>query len=81
MLSICCVQKIVSDLLAIKLGTKPNSKEAHSAVRKQLDQFIAHDRGRAGHRLGCYVTEQSVLLISDKILSEKYLDFYFGEEI
>ena len=75
------MDKIVSDLLAIKLGEKPDTKEAHSAVRKQLDKFIAHDRGRGGYQLGRYVTEQSVLLISDKMVSEKYWDFRFGEDI
>ncbi|HHS8262910.1 TPA: hypothetical protein ACTUT5_003912 [Legionella anisa] len=67
------LDKIVSDLMAIKLKTKPGTKDAHSAVRLQLEQFIAHDLGRAGFRLGRYITEQAVLFISDNILSEKYL--------
>jgi hypothetical protein len=75
------MDKIVSDLLAIKLGTKPDTKEAHSAVRKQLDKFIARDRGRAGYQLGRYVTEQSVLFISDNMLSDKYWDFRLEEGV
>lgn len=68
------MDKIISDLLAIKLGKTPNTEEAHMAIRKQLDQFIAHDRSRKGRQLGRYVTDQAILMISDNILSEKYLD-------
>jgi hypothetical protein len=73
------LDKIVSDLIAIKLNERPGTKEAHSAVRRQLEAFIAHDLDRAGHRLGHYITEQAVLLISDNILSEKYLDQFMEE--
>ena len=73
------LDKIVSDLVAIKLGEKPGTKEAHSVVRAQLEKFIAHDRGRAGRQLGRYITEQAVLLISDKILSEKLWQYWEEE--
>ncbi len=65
--------------MAIKLGTQPGTKDAHSIVRNQLDQFISHDRGRAGYGLGPYLTERAILFISDKILSEKYWEHWTEE--
>jgi len=58
--------------MAIKLEATPGTKDAHMAVRKQLESFIAHDLGRGGRGLGEYVTEKSVLFIADKIISAKY---------
>lgn len=63
---------IIAELMAIKLNTKPGTTFAHAAVRKQIDAFIERDRGRPGYGLARYVTEQAVLFISDKLLSDKY---------
>ncbi len=63
--------------MAIKLGSSPRTKEAHMAVRKQLESFIAHDLGRSGRGLGEYITEKSVLFITDKIISNKYDEWWF----
>lgn len=62
--------------MAIKLNEKPDTKAAHRAVRKQLEAFVAHDLDRGGHGLGRYITEQSVLFISDNILSKKYWEHW-----
>lgn len=70
------MDKIISDLMAIKLETIPQTKEAHIAVRKQIESFIAHDLGRSGHRLSEYITEKSVLFIADKIISDEYADWW-----
>jgi len=75
------LDKIISDLMAIKLGQKPGTKEAHQAIRKQLDTYIERDRGRSGHGLGRYVTEQAVLFISDKMLSNKYWEHWESENM
>jgi hypothetical protein len=40
-------------------------------------RFIAHDLGRSGRRLGEYITEKSVLFIADKIISNKYDEWWF----
>ncbi|MEO9206561.1 MAG: hypothetical protein ABI296_12760 [Gammaproteobacteria bacterium] len=34
------LDKIISDLIAIKLGVDPSSEEAHSAVREQLEAIL-----------------------------------------
>ena len=70
------LDKIISDLMAVKLETTPRTKEAHKAVRKQLESFIAHDLGRSGRGLGEYLTEKSVLFIADKIISEKHGEWW-----
>lgn len=66
------LDNIISELMAIKLGEKPHTKEAHQKVRQTLDTFIERDRGRAGRGLTRYITEQAVLFIADKIVSDKY---------
>lgn len=70
------MDKIISDLMAIKLETTPGTKEAHMAVRNQLESFIAHDLGRGSRGLGDYITEKAVLFISDNILSDKYWEHW-----
>ena len=72
------LDKILSDLLAIHLGVKPETVEAYQAVRKKLEEFIAHDLGRSGKRLSHYLTEKVILTISDKFLSEKYQNYFYG---
>lgn len=73
------LDKILSELIALKLNGQPGTKAAHRLVRKQLAAFVAHDLGRDGYRLSNYIREKAVLFISDKILSEKY-DAYLWEE-
>src|SRR4051812_26051702 len=68
------VDKIVSDLLAIKLGFKPDTPEAYQAVGRRLDSLIT-DRGRPGHRLSHYVTQEAILDLVDNMLSKKYIDY------
>jgi hypothetical protein len=68
------VDKIVSDLLAIKLGFKPGTPEAYQAVGRRLDSLIT-DRGRLGYRLSHYVTKEAILDLVDNMLSEKYMDY------
>ncbi len=70
------MDKIISDLMAIKLEMTLGTKEAHMAVRKQLESFIAHDLGRGGRGLGEYIAEKAILFISDNILSEKYWEHW-----
>jgi len=73
------LDKIVSHLMAIKLGATPRTRQWHSVVRKQLELFVAHDLGRSGRGLSRYINEQSILFIADTILSEKYWECW--EEI
>ena len=73
------MDKIISDLLAIKLGMRPGTPEARSAVRKQLEKFIGWNRGRTGIGLARYITEEAVLFISDKVLSDQY--FAYGSHL
>ena len=71
------LDQIIAELLAIKLNTKPGTKEAHLAVRKQLNKFLPNDPDMQGIGLGKYLTRKAVLFISDTILSDKYWKYYF----
>jgi hypothetical protein len=73
------LDQIIAELLAIKLNTKPGTKEAHYAVRKQLNLLLPDDPDISGLGLGKYLTRKAVLFISDTILSNKYWQFYFKE--
>lgn len=69
------IDKILSDLIAIKLGVSPGTPLAHQAVRKYLDHFIAHDRKRGGFRLSQYITEEAILGLVDKELYAEYMKY------
>ena len=73
------LDQIIAELLAIKLNTKPGTKEAHLAVRKQLNKFLPNDPDMSGLGLGKYLTRKAVLFISDTILSDKYWKYYFDD--
>jgi hypothetical protein len=73
------LDEIITELLAIKLDTKPGTKEAHLAVRKQLNIFLPDDPDMTGIGLRKYLTRKAVLFLSDTILSEKYWQFYFSD--
>lgn len=67
------LNKTLSDLLAIKLNTKPGSKEARVAVTRYLqDELINPDMGRSSQGLSYYLTNQVILLIADNMLSGEY---------
>lgn len=74
------LDKIVSELMAIRLQTKPGTPAAHTAVRKKIDDFIERDRGRPGYGLARYVTEQAVLFIADTMVSEQYWNHLMDEQ-
>lgn len=74
------VDKIVSDLLSLKLNAEPGTREAHKVVRKQLEEFIAHDTGRSGDQLSRYLQDQAILFLVHKRLADKYGNYMFGED-
>jgi hypothetical protein len=74
------LDNIISELMAIKLNTKPGTATAHAAVRQKIDEFIEQDRGRPGYGLARYVTEQAVLFLADKMLSEQYWSYRLEEQ-
>lgn len=76
------MDNIISELMAIKLGKTPGTKEAHSAVRQQLERFIS--AGCSKDDLASYILQhirkQAILFISDTMLSEKLLDYWGQKE-
>ena len=73
------VDKIVSDLMAIKLGYSPDSPEARRAVRNRLGELARERKRDCGYHLGKYITEEAILDLADKMLSKKYLEWYINK--
>ena len=65
---------LLSDLLAIRLGARPQSSDAHRAVRTWLQQQLdqANDPGRC--LVSQWLRDQAVFFLVDKTLSDAYLE-------
>lgn len=69
------LDKIISDLMAIKLGETPGTKQAHSAVRQQLERSVSDNDNTGLVSYALYkIRKEAILFIADTVLSEKYLD-------
>lgn len=69
------LDKIISDMIAIKLGETPDTKQAYRAVRQQLEQFISSDSDKGSASYMLYkIRKEAILFITDTMLSEKYFD-------
>ena len=68
------LDNVLSDLLAIRLGTRPQSLKAHCAVRTWLQQQLdqANDPGRC--LVSRWLHDQVVLFLVDKKLSDVYFE-------
>lgn len=66
---------LLSDLLAIRLGSWPHAPDAHGAVRAWLQQQLdqTHDAGRI--RVSQWLRDQAVLFLVDNHLSTTYRDW------
>jgi len=66
---------LLSDLLAIRLGSLPQSPQAHGEVRTWLQQQLdqANDPGRI--RVSQWLRDQALLFLVDNHLSNTYLDW------
>lgn len=69
------IDSILSALLALKLGTSPETKEAHTVVRQWLQERLdeANDPNRYG--VSQWLQEQVILFITEKELSTAYYDW------
>jgi hypothetical protein len=67
---------MLSDLLAIRLGSFPPSPKTHAIVRAWLQQRLdqANDPGRI--RVSQWLRDQTILFLVDKQLSDTYLDWW-----
>ena len=72
------VDKIVSDLMAIKLGFSPDTPEARRAVRNRLGELVRERKRGSVHQLSKFISEEAILDLADNMLSKKYLDWYVG---
>ncbi len=69
------LDRILSELLAIKLGYKPDDAQTHTAVREWLQQQLddAGDPNRI--RTSQWLQEQAIIAIADKKISSKHDDW------
>lgn len=70
------VDTILSELLAVNLGKKPGTPEAHRAVKLRLQEVTEQDKGRRGRYLSCLLTKNIILDLIDKKLSVKYGEYF-----
>ncbi|MGD1984018.1 MAG: hypothetical protein PVF93_08955 [Chromatiaceae bacterium] len=65
---------LLSDLLAIRLGARPQSSDVHHIVRTWLQQQLdqGNDPGRC--LVSQWLRDQAVLFLVDKTLSDAYLE-------
>lgn len=70
------LDKIVSDLMAIKLGFDPDSPGASHAVRNRLGELVRERKRFSVHQLSRFITEEAILDLVDNMLSKQYLDWY-----
>ncbi len=69
------LDRLLSDLLAIRLGAFPHAPKAHGVVRTWLQQQLdqTNDPGRV--RVSRWLRDQALLFLVDKYLSDTYLDW------
>lgn len=75
------LDKIISDMMAIKLGEIPGTKQAHRVVRQQLEEFSSPDSDKdSTSYILCKIKTESILFITDKIISDKYWEWWDKRE-
>ncbi len=68
------VDTLLSDLLALRLGSKPQSPEAHHVVRAWLQQQLDRNNDPGRCLVSQWLRGEILLFLVDKSLSEAYLD-------
>ena len=72
------VDSIISELLAVKLGTLPNDPEAHSLIRRWFETTLREklgDQVPGGNRISQYARQYVVEVLADKQLMNKVSDW------
>jgi hypothetical protein len=82
------MDKIISDLIAIKLGFTCGSKDTHTAVRKQLEKLILpyqdpeslyYSPSQLSYKPTQFVINQAILWLAGEELTEKYCEYKLNE--
>lgn len=73
------LDKVISNLIAIKLGIDPFSDDAHSEIRQKLEEIIApHYRRGSNRKPTQFVTEYALLWLVGKTMADEYEDCLAG---
>ncbi len=74
------LDNMVSDLLAIRLGSVPQSPQAHGSVRAWLQQRLDWDNDPGRLRVSQWLTDQALLFLVDNTLSDTYFDWLLEQD-
>ena len=66
------VDKVISDLLALKLGQDPKTDDAHAAVRDYLQQKLDETNDPRRTSVSQWLRQEALLDLVDTRLSAKY---------
>ena len=72
------LDKTLSGLLAVKLGQIPETPAAHAAVRQWLQGRLDDNADPSRVHTSQWLAGEVALFVSDKILSEVYLNWLTG---
>jgi hypothetical protein len=72
------LDKTLSALLALKIGHDPETTDAHAAVRQWLQARLDDQADPDRRSVSQWLTQESILFVTDKKLSEKYLIWLTG---
>ncbi|MGB0848869.1 MAG: hypothetical protein ACPGSM_19200 [Thiolinea sp.] len=76
------VDRVISELLAAKLGTSPKAPEAHSQVRAWFEKTLHDKLGEnvpGGNRISQDARQYAIEALSDKTLMKKVWDWRLEE--
>ena len=76
------VDRIVSELLAAKLGVSPTVPEAHSQIRAWFEKTLHDKLGEnlpGGNRISQYARQYAIEALADKTLMSKVWDWRLEE--
>ena len=74
------IHKTTYELMAVKLGTIPNTSEAHKIVRLWLQKTSDFNDDNRQTRFSQWINQEAILFLVDKITSKKYWDWRIEEE-
>jgi len=76
------VDRIISELLAVKLGLLPNAPEAHSQIRTWFEKTLHDKLGDnvpGGNRISQDARQYAIEALADKTLMDKVWDWRLEE--
>jgi hypothetical protein len=74
------LDNLLSGLLAIRLGTTPQSPQAHDAVRAWLQQQLDRNNDPGRCRVSQWLRDEVLLFLVDNTLADAYIDWWIEHD-